>query len=393
MEVSFADAKLQRNNLTGCRLGRGPLGRGLLGRSGQAAVSCRNRSVGLQQTEKPTCRTPHRRSCNGDGKRHHADRVVRRPRALASSCSPTARSWWRAQLSTARTTTSRWRATTPTAASTPASTATARSPPPIGSADDVGYERRAAGRRQDRRGGHTAPTARTTTSRWCATTPTAASTRASTATASVTTPIGSHPTISATSVAVQADGKIVVAGYSINGSELRLRAGALQRRRQPRHQLRRRRQGHHADRRVRRRRLQRRGAGRRQDRGGGLQLSTASNNDFALVRYNADGSLDTSFDGDGKVTTADRRVQRCTATASRCSPTARSWWRATATTARTTTSRWCATTPTAASTRASTATASVTTADRRLRTTLATSVAVQPDGKIVVAGYSYNGID
>ena len=28
------------------------------------------------------------------------------------------------------------------------------------------------------------------------------------------------------------------------------------------------------------------------------------NNDFALVRYNTDGSLDTSFDGDGKVTTA-----------------------------------------------------------------------------------------
>jgi uncharacterized delta-60 repeat protein len=29
-----------------------------------------------------------------------------------------------------------------------------------------------------------------------------------------------------------------------------------------------------------------------------------SNDDFALVRYNADGSLDTGFDGDGKVTTA-----------------------------------------------------------------------------------------
>jgi uncharacterized delta-60 repeat protein len=29
-----------------------------------------------------------------------------------------------------------------------------------------------------------------------------------------------------------------------------------------------------------------------------------SNNDFALVRYNADGALDTGFDGDGKVTTA-----------------------------------------------------------------------------------------
>ena len=32
----------------------------------------------------------------------------------------------------------------------------------------------------------------------------------------------------------------------------------------------------------------------------------SSNDDFALVRYNADGSLDTTFDGDGKVTTAVR---------------------------------------------------------------------------------------
>ncbi|TNC99977.1 MAG: FG-GAP repeat-containing protein [Rhodocyclaceae bacterium] len=47
------------------------------------------------------------------------------------------------------------------------------------------------------------------------------------------------------SVTVQADGKILVAGYSFNGS----------------------------------------------------------NNDFALVRYNADGTLDTGFDGDGKLTT------------------------------------------------------------------------------------------
>ena len=50
----------------------------------------------------------------------------------------------------------------------------------------------------------------------------------------------------ASSVAIQSDGKIVAAGYSDNGS----------------------------------------------------------NWDFALVRYNTDGSLDTSFDGDGKVTTA-----------------------------------------------------------------------------------------
>ena len=50
----------------------------------------------------------------------------------------------------------------------------------------------------------------------------------------------------ARSVAIQSDGKIVAAGYSNNGS----------------------------------------------------------NYDFALVRYNTDGSLDTSFDSDGKVTTA-----------------------------------------------------------------------------------------
>jgi uncharacterized delta-60 repeat protein len=61
----------------------------------------------------------------------------------------------------------------------------------------------------------------------------------------VTTAIGSGNDV-AYSVAIQSDGKIVVAGYSYIGS----------------------------------------------------------NNDFALVRYNTDGSLDTSFDSDGKVTTA-----------------------------------------------------------------------------------------
>jgi uncharacterized delta-60 repeat protein len=54
-----------------------------------------------------------------------------------------------------------------------------------------------------------------------------------------------RPMIMHNSVIQQADGKLVVAGYSWNGS----------------------------------------------------------NDDFALVRYNADGSLDTGFDGDGKVTT------------------------------------------------------------------------------------------
>ena len=61
----------------------------------------------------------------------------------------------------------------------------------------------------------------------------------------VTTAIGSGND-DACSVAIQSDGKIVVAGDSNNGS----------------------------------------------------------NDDFALVRYNTDGTLDTSFDSDGKVTTA-----------------------------------------------------------------------------------------
>ena len=32
--------------------------------------------------------------------------------------------------------------------------------------------------------------------------------------------------------------------------------------------------------------------------------SNGSNDDFAVARYNTNGTLDTSFDGDGKVTTA-----------------------------------------------------------------------------------------
>jgi uncharacterized delta-60 repeat protein len=60
----------------------------------------------------------------------------------------------------------------------------------------------------------------------------------------VTTAIGGQDF--ATAVAIQSDGKIVVAGYSLNGA----------------------------------------------------------NDDFALARYNTDGSLDTTFDTDGKVTTA-----------------------------------------------------------------------------------------
>src|SRR3990167_10464207 len=91
----------------------------------------------------------------------------------------------------------------------------------------------------------------------------------------VTTAIGSNTDV-ANSVAIQSDGKIVVAGYSYNGS----------------------------------------------------------NNDFALVRYNTDGSLDTTFNSTGIVTTAIGSS-----------------------------------------------------------TDAANSVAIQSDGKIVVAGYSNNGSD
>ena len=34
----------------------------------------------------------------------------------------------------------------------------------------------------------------------------------------------------------------------------------------------------------------------------GWSYSVATNNDIAMARYNANGSLDTSFDGDGKLT-------------------------------------------------------------------------------------------
>ena len=59
---------------------------------------------------------------------------------------------------------------------------------------------------------------------------------------------------------------------------------------------------------------------------------SGSKHDFALVRYNTDGSLDTTFGSDGKVTTAIGSG-----------------------------------------------------------TDVARSVAIQADGKIVVAGYSHNG--
>ena len=105
--------------------------------------------------------------------------------------------------------------------------------------------------------------------------------------------------------------------------------------------------------------------------------------DFALARYNADGTLDTSFDGDGKLTTDFGRG--CDeATAWRSRRTARSSPPAAATPPPTATSRWPATTRRLARHELLRRRQ----ADDRLRRRDdgAYGVAIQADGKIVAAG-------
>ena len=241
----------------------------------------------------------------------------------------------------------------------------------------------------------------------------------------------------ASGVALQGDGKIVAVGadWRLTGAR-RLRARPLQPERLARHELLRRRQ---ADDRLRRRRRpgERGGApGRRQDRRGRARRrslagatsrspattrtarstraspATASRRptsgaatgrtgwrsratarssrsasggtgrgDFALARYNPNGSLDTSFSGDGKQTTdfgGVRRGDRGGAPGRRQDRRGRRTAAAVATT-----SRSPATTRTARSTRASPATASrrPTSGARR-----GDGVALQGDGKIVAVG-------
>jgi uncharacterized delta-60 repeat protein len=148
----------------------------------------------------------------------------------------------------------------------------------------------------------------------------------------VTTTIGSGDD-DGYSVAIQSDGKIVVAGYSYNGSDndfalVRYNAdGSLD-------------NTFDSDGKVTT------AIGSSDDQGNSVVIQSdgkivvagssnnGSNDDFALVRYNADGSLDNTFDSDGKVTTAIGNGN-----------------------------------------------------DE------GNSVAIQSDGKIVVAGYSYNGSD
>ena len=137
------------------------------------------------------------------------------------------------------------------------------------------------------------------TSRSPATTRTARSTRASPATASRRPTSGASAR--AAGVALQGDGKIVVAGDGGSTAIRRLRARPLQPERLARHELLRRRQ---ADDRLRGlRRGERGGAPGQTARSSRSASRRAGGGDFALARYNPNGSLDTSFSGDGKQTT------------------------------------------------------------------------------------------
>ena len=148
-------------------------------------------------------------------------------------------------------------------------------------------------RRQDRRG-RLRCTA-TATSRSPATTPTARSTRPSPATAS------RRPTSGASDArergGAPGDGKIVAVGC--RGYRQRLRARPLQPERLARHDLLRRRQADDGLRGLRRRT----GWRSRATAGSSRAAAAAASGDFALARYNPNGSLDTSFSGDGKQTT------------------------------------------------------------------------------------------
>ena len=251
-------------------------------------------------------------------------------------------------------------------------------------------------------------------------------------------------------VAIQTDGKIVVAGHAAPRERQRLRPGALQRRRQPRHDLRQRRQGHHEHRRRHRSRRRGHAAARRQDRGGrrrsipcGTSTTTSRlarydrqrqprhelrqcaarswattgsahgrrraagrqdrrrrrrpqqpapvNFDFVLARYDADGSLDSTFGNGGRVTDrlsapiddfgAGVAVQSdgkiVVVGRSESNHDLRPRHRALPIRRR-------------ASTRAS-ATGGTLTTDFNGSGDSGQDVAIQPDGKIVVAGYAANG--
>ena len=169
-----------------------------------------------------------------------------------------------------------------------------------------GERGRAPGERQDRRrsaaSGRRRPAA---TSRSPATTRTARSTRASPATAS------RRPTSGAPQRGERggAPGRRQDRRGRLRRLCRRLRPRPLQPQRLARHELLRRRQAEDRLRRCCRRGECGGAPARRQDRRGRLRPAPAPR-DFALARYNANGSLDTSFSGDGKQRTDLRRPRR-----------------------------------------------------------------------------------
>ena len=160
----------------------------------------------------------------------------------------------------------------------------------------------------------------------------------------------------ANGVALQADGKIVAVGSTSAGFVRRLRPRPLQPGRLARCELLRRRQ---ADHRLRGRDDAATGVALQAD-GKIVAVGAAGDGayvgDFALARYNPDGSLDTSFSGDGKQTTGFAGLDGASGVALQADGKIVAVGE-TSGAAAATTSRSPATTPTGRSTRASPATA------------------------------------
>ena len=122
---------------------------------------------------------------------------------------------------------------------------------------------------------------------------------------------------------------------------------------------------------------------------GTARCQARSTGDFAIARYNPDGSLDTSFSGRRQADTEPAStISVPTARRSRFRPTARSWRRGERRRSTFAVARY---NPTARSTTTFSGDGRLETQLGRLRT--GTAVTIQPDGKLVVAGSKLVGPD
>ena len=113
----------------------------------------------------------------------------------------------------------------------------------------------------------------------------------------------------------------------------------------------------------------------------------SSGDNFALARYNADGSLDTSFGGGDGLVTTDFGVSAWVLVW-QYSPMARSWWRVRDVPAQSMILRWRAITPTALLDTSFGSGDGMVTTDFFGNDDYAYAMAIQSDGKIVAAGYA-----